>query len=386
MIRFWPNASTRRGPARSRSRRGDGTAYTVVCADRNTTRRGRNRRPRSARLLLGAVVERRIGQDDVAHAERPEPRHIPCAVELRVEDAVAREVVLPEPAARDRDPGGREIGGRPVADRVDRLDAVGRREMARGGTDRRRPVGRVGGRVRARLDEAAGERGQVPGDREREREERRAAAGASGAARASGSRSGSRRSAAARCSRRGPTERGTRPCRRRDRRRTSTAARRPLRTRHVSRIPRPQNTQAAANSGSENGNRPPAGNRRSNTSSTAVASASVAAAARARPGVARARARSPPGSPRAGRTRRGSPPARAPSAARSGPAGPPAAPRARAAPAPCRARTGTRRRARRPPRRPRTSGSTSATPAPTHATRRPRTRAPPSRCWQPRAA
>ena len=39
-----------------------------------------------------------------------------------------------------------------------------------------------------------------------------------------------------------------------------------MRTRQVSEMPRPQNTQAAANSDNENGNRPPAGNRRSNTS------------------------------------------------------------------------------------------------------------------------
>ncbi len=170
-----------------------------------------------------------------------------------------------------------------MADGVDRLDAVRRGEVPAEELHRRRPVGRVGRRVGARLDEAAGERGEVPGDREREREDGDAAAAASAAGRASGSRSGSPRSAAARCSRRGSTGRGTRRCRRRGRRRTSTAARPPCATRQVSRMPRPQNTQAAANSGSENGNRPPPGTgaaararRRSRAASVASGSASSA--------------------------------------------------------------------------------------------------------------
>ena len=58
-----------------------------------------------------------------------------------------------------------------MADGVDRLDAVGRREVRAEEADRRRPVGGVRRRVRARLHEARGERGQVPGHREREREE-----------------------------------------------------------------------------------------------------------------------------------------------------------------------------------------------------------------------
>ena len=43
---------------------------------------------------------------------------------MPVEERVEREVVLPEPAAQERDPGLGKIEGGPVLGRVDRLDPV----------------------------------------------------------------------------------------------------------------------------------------------------------------------------------------------------------------------------------------------------------------------
>ena len=179
-------------------------------------------------LLLRAVVERRVRQHDVPDAERAQPGEVAGAVELGVEDVVAREVVLPEPASRDRDPGGRQVGGGPVADGVDRLDAVRRREIARwrNAIAGAQYAGSAAGSplVLTKLP-ASGVRFQATASARANRRE--PAAGASAAARASGSRSGSPRTAAARCSRRARTERDRPPCRRRGRRRTSSGARPP---------------------------------------------------------------------------------------------------------------------------------------------------------------
>src|SRR5205807_7474310 len=93
-------------------------------------------------LPLRAVVGWRIGQDDVANAEAAEPVQIGWPVELVVEHLVLREVVLPEPAASERDIGTGKVDGRPVACRVDDLDSVGRRQSLAQVIDRGLPVGR----------------------------------------------------------------------------------------------------------------------------------------------------------------------------------------------------------------------------------------------------
>src|ERR671936_1953467 len=71
-----------------------------------------------------AVVGWGVGEDDVADREPMQPREVRVAPELPVEDVVLRKIVLAEPAARKRDPGFWKVDGGPVAERVDRLDAV----------------------------------------------------------------------------------------------------------------------------------------------------------------------------------------------------------------------------------------------------------------------
>jgi hypothetical protein len=125
------------------------------------------------RLLLGAVVRRRVREHDVAHTEAPEPCPVGRARQVVVEHLVLREVVLPEPAACERNPGARQVNGRPVARGVDGLDPVRRRqvlvEVARGGL----PVGGARGLVLARAArERPGMRAEVPHRRQDEHERR----------------------------------------------------------------------------------------------------------------------------------------------------------------------------------------------------------------------
>src|SRR5262245_16543521 len=54
-------------------------------------------------LVARAVVGLRGGEHDVADAEGVEPGQVRARVQVSIEDAVSREVVLPEPAARERD-------------------------------------------------------------------------------------------------------------------------------------------------------------------------------------------------------------------------------------------------------------------------------------------
>ena len=251
--------------------------------------------------------------------------------------------------------------------------------------DGRRPVGGVGGGVRARLDEAPGQRGEVPGNRKRQREQ--------------GDREGP------------PAAQGQRQDRDRNRCVSepsdvlAEARRNEVRGRagdevddvhpaqHTGRCNAPgeHDPEAAEHArGGELGQREreaPAGGEepqqhqldRCREPERGQRQDELRAAWRPREA-------DPPGSPPATRTRRGSPSAQAPSAARSARDALPGVPRARAAPGRCRARTGMRRKARRRPTRPRRTGSTSVTPAPTHARRRPRRPAQQSRCSQPEAA
>src|SRR5438105_11787009 len=111
-------------------------------------------RPDQEGLLLRAVVTRRVSEDDVAGADAPQPVQVRGAVERVVERLVLREVVLPEPAAGDRDPRARQVDGGPVLEGVDDLDAVRGRQVALEEADRRLPVGRARGWLLATLGEA----------------------------------------------------------------------------------------------------------------------------------------------------------------------------------------------------------------------------------------
>src|SRR3954470_8885181 len=67
------------------------------------------------RLLLRAVIRRGVREDDVPDSEAAEPLEVRGTGEwLVVENLVLREVVLAEPAPRERDTGPREIDRRPV--------------------------------------------------------------------------------------------------------------------------------------------------------------------------------------------------------------------------------------------------------------------------------
>src|SRR5581483_4107440 len=77
------------------------------------------------RLALSAVVRLCARQQHVAHPESTEPRRVPGRGESAVEDGVPGEIVLAKPTAREWDPRGGQELGRPVTDRVHRLDAVG---------------------------------------------------------------------------------------------------------------------------------------------------------------------------------------------------------------------------------------------------------------------
>ena len=116
------------------------------------------------RLGLGAVVRRRVGAHDVADTEGAQPAHVGAGPEPPVQDRVARKVGLPVPAAHQRDAGFREIGRRPVSDRVDGLDAVVRRQMTVQERDHGRPVGRRRGHVALSAGETLGQRGHIPRD------------------------------------------------------------------------------------------------------------------------------------------------------------------------------------------------------------------------------
>ncbi len=118
-----------------------------------------------------AVVERRVGQDDVAHCEAVEPLEVPPAREVAVQGGVLREVVLSVPAARERDPLPGQVVGRPVTRRVDDLDAVARAQPAVQERDGPRPVvGRVRVVAGVAIDDPE-ERREVPrGGKEEEGE------------------------------------------------------------------------------------------------------------------------------------------------------------------------------------------------------------------------
>ena len=119
-------------------------------------------RPDQERFLLRAVVARRVGQDDVADAEAPQPVQICGAVERVVESLVLGEVVLPKPAAGDGDSRAWQVNGGPVLERVDDLDAVRGREMLMQEDDRRLPVGHVRRRFCSPLREALRVGSEVP--------------------------------------------------------------------------------------------------------------------------------------------------------------------------------------------------------------------------------
>ena len=137
--------------------------------------------PREARLaalqqlclVAGAVVRRRVGEDDVADAERAKPAQVraPGQPVVAVEEAVLRIVVLAKPTSRQRDTGARQVDGVPVAGCVDRLDSVGQGQVAVEVVDRRLPVRLGRGGILGRLDEAERERRQVPGSCERQRDD-----------------------------------------------------------------------------------------------------------------------------------------------------------------------------------------------------------------------
>ncbi len=118
------------------------------------------------RLGDGAVVRRRVRPHDVVDAEAAEPVPVGDRPERPVEHLVLREVVLPEPAARNRDPRAREVGRAPVPDGVDHLDAVRRREVLLQVADGRRPVGGPRARVRGRALDVRDHRLDVPDGRE----------------------------------------------------------------------------------------------------------------------------------------------------------------------------------------------------------------------------
>src|SRR5207244_12271500 len=104
------------------------------------------RQPRRAalqqlRLVAGAVVRRRVGEDDESDAERAEPAQIRASAEpvIVIEEAVLRVVVLAEPPSRQRNAGAREVDGVPVSRRVDGLDPVGLAQVLVQGADCRAP-------------------------------------------------------------------------------------------------------------------------------------------------------------------------------------------------------------------------------------------------------
>ena len=120
----------------------------------------------------GASVAVLVGQDDVAHADLPQP----VAIGRRrkgvvVQGGVLRPVVLPEPAARDRDAAPGQVVGLPLARRGHGLDpvagvGVAREELLDGTPEGRlrRPGGvalaRDGDNVRHLPGEHHGEQGQ----------------------------------------------------------------------------------------------------------------------------------------------------------------------------------------------------------------------------------
>src|SRR5581483_11965734 len=61
------------------------------------------------RLVPGAVVERRVREDDVPGPELVQPPQVGTPTERVVQQLVLREVVLAEPAAHDRDSRARQV-------------------------------------------------------------------------------------------------------------------------------------------------------------------------------------------------------------------------------------------------------------------------------------
>src|SRR5207342_1734667 len=90
--------------------------------------------------------------------------------QLPVQHAVLWKVLLPEPAAHERDPrAGEKVGG-PVTSRVDRLDAIRGPHVALEVGDRRLPVGGVRGGIPGAVDEAGGKWRQIPREGKCERD------------------------------------------------------------------------------------------------------------------------------------------------------------------------------------------------------------------------
>ena len=92
-----------------------------------------------------------------------------AAVKRSVEEPGDGMVVLPEPAAHERDVRPGEIERRPVIDRVHRLHAVARLQVRPQVADRGGPHLRVGRAVGGAARPAARQREDVPGRRERDR-------------------------------------------------------------------------------------------------------------------------------------------------------------------------------------------------------------------------
>ena len=123
-------------------------------------------------LAARAVVDGAAPVDDVAHAERAQPVLVGPRAEAAVEHLVLREVVLAEPAARERDPRLRQVDRGPVVCRVDGLDAVAGGQVRAEVVDRGLPLRRAERRVCAALHERGGERRHVPEHGEDDRRRR----------------------------------------------------------------------------------------------------------------------------------------------------------------------------------------------------------------------